>query len=173
MSLVSNGSLNENWMQYICIAAISGDRPNCASSSAARSRASGCLRNSSHTAGEPVDKGPADGRLSRSPLHVTERSPRMFRVPSAFTWPALATPTVIPYCCCTDGSEAVGSMRPNSMGGPEYWSNDGSSVAMATVDVGNFSGDPARTVPVAGAICAPSLVTSWLLTPLYALARAK
>ena len=35
--------------------------PYCASSSAARSRASGCLRNSSQTAGEPGGSGPSDG----------------------------------------------------------------------------------------------------------------
>ena len=40
-----------------------------------------------------------------------------------FTWPAFARPTVIPYCCCTAGSEAVASIRPNSMGGPAYLSN--------------------------------------------------
>ena len=43
MSFVSYGSLNENGMQYIGIAARSGLRPYCASSSAARSSASGCL----------------------------------------------------------------------------------------------------------------------------------
>ena len=31
----------------------------------------------------------------------------MLSVPSAFTWPAFGMPTIMPNCCCTDGSEAV------------------------------------------------------------------
>ena len=120
MSIVSNGSLNENGMQYIGSRARSGDRPYCASSCAARSRASGCLRNSSQTAGDPGGSGPDDGIRSRSPLHVTERSPRRLSVPSALIWPEFGVPTVMPYCCCTDGSDEVGSIRPNSIGGPAY-----------------------------------------------------
>ena len=37
-------------------------------------------------------------------------------------------PTIMPYCCCTDGSEAVASMRPNSSGGPWYLSRSGKIV---------------------------------------------
>jgi hypothetical protein len=117
MSLVSNGSLNENGMQYIGIAARSGVRPYCASSSAARSMASGILRSSSHTAGAPAGSGPFEGCRSRSPLQVTVRWPRTLSMPMARSWPALGMPTTIPYCCCTSGSEAVGSSRPNSIGG--------------------------------------------------------
>ena len=48
-------------MQYIGSRARSGERPYCASSSAARSSASGCLRNCSHTAGDPGGSGPDEG----------------------------------------------------------------------------------------------------------------
>ena len=34
--------------------------------------------------------------------------------------PEFAVPTVIPYCCCTLGSDEVGCMRPSSIGGPAY-----------------------------------------------------
>ena len=78
-------------------------RPYCLSSSAARSSASGCLRNSSQTAGAPAGSGPADGARSKSPLQVTERSPRMLSVSSAFSWPAFGMPTRMPHCCCTVG----------------------------------------------------------------------
>ena len=91
MSIVSNGSLNENGMQYMGDFARSGRAPNCASSSAARSRASGCLRNSSQTAGAPAGKG-AHRFESRSPLHVTDRSPRRFSVPSALICPEFGVP---------------------------------------------------------------------------------
>ena len=74
-----------NTTQYIGSFARSGFLPYCASSSAARSSASGCLRNSSQTAGEPGGSGPSDGRRSRSPLQVTERSPRILSVPSALS----------------------------------------------------------------------------------------
>ena len=72
MSFASYQFLNENTAQYIGSFARSGLRPYCASSSAARSSASGCLRNSSHTAGAPAGSGPADGARSNSPLHVTD-----------------------------------------------------------------------------------------------------
>ena len=104
--------------------------------------------------------------LSKSPLQVTERSPRMLKVPIPLTWPALGMPTIIPYCCCTDGSDAVGSMRPHSRGGPVYFSRSGRRVDALTVVVGNVSGAPARTVPVADGMGAPSGVTSALATPL-------
>ena len=45
---------------------------------------------------------------------VTDRSPLMFSVASALRCPALGIPVIIPYCCCTEGSEAVGSVPPNS-----------------------------------------------------------
>ena len=38
-------------------------------------------------------------------------------MPSARSCPAFGTPTIMPYCCCTVGSDAVGSIRPNSIGG--------------------------------------------------------
>jgi hypothetical protein len=118
MSLVSNGSLNENGTQYIGSAARSGALPYFASSSAARSSASGITRSVSHAFGEPAGSGPLDGCVSRSPLHVVERSPRMLIIPRALTWPALGMPTVMPYCCITSGSDAVVSIRPNSIAGP-------------------------------------------------------
>src|SRR5688572_10185134 len=117
MSFVSNESLKENGTQYIGIAARSGVRPYLASSSAARSSASGSVRNSLQAGGAPAGSGPAPGALSNAPLQLTERSPRTLIVLSARSWPALGTPTIIPYCCCTAGSDEVGSMRPNSIGG--------------------------------------------------------
>ena len=81
MSLVSNGSLNENTTPYIGIFSRSGLRPNALSSSAARSSASGCWRKNSQTGGAPGGSGPSDGCLSNSPQQVTERSPRMLSVP--------------------------------------------------------------------------------------------
>ena len=58
------------------------------------------------------------GWASKAPLHVTERSPRMFRVSSAFTWPAFGIPTRMPACCRTVGSDTVDSIRPKVSGGP-------------------------------------------------------
>ena len=104
-------------MQYIGRFCRSGLRPYCASSSEARSSASGWRRNSSHTFGAPAGSGPAEGCRSKSPLQVTERSPRMLIIPSARACPAFGMPTVMPNCCCTVGSEEVGSIRPNSIGG--------------------------------------------------------
>ena len=72
----------------------------------------------------------------------------------------------MPYCCCTDGSDAVDSMRPYSSGLPWYRSRSGNSVEALIVSVGNRSGAPARTAPVAGFTGAPSSVTSMLATPL-------
>ncbi len=63
---------------------------------------------------------PSTDARSHSPLQVTERSPRMLSVSSAFSWPAFGMPTRMPNCCCTLGSEIVGSMRPNSSGRPWY-----------------------------------------------------
>ena len=80
--------------------------PYCASSSAARSSASGCLRNSSHYGRRTRRQraGRTDARRT-SPLQVTDRSPRMLSVSSAFSWPAFGMPTRMPNCCCTLGSE--------------------------------------------------------------------
>ena len=111
--------------------------------------------------------GPADGCASNSPLQVTERSPRMFSVSSAFSWPAFGMPTRMPNCCCTLGSEIVGSMRPSSNGSPVYSlevRKDASRPARSAV--GNVSGAPARTAPVAGGIGVPSAVTSAVQVPL-------
>ena len=166
MSLVSNGSLNENTTPYIGIVSRSGFFPNCLSSSAARSSASGCWRNISQTGGAFGGNGPSDGCLSNSPQQVTERSPRMLSVPMALSWPALGMPTIMPNCCGTSGLDAVASMRPNSSGGPLYLSRSGRIVEALTVCVGNFSGEPARTTPVASGTGAPSCVTSALATPL-------
>ena len=62
MSFVSNGSLNEKTTPYIGICSRSGWRPYVASSSAARSSASGSWRNISHTGGAPGGSGPC-GRM--------------------------------------------------------------------------------------------------------------
>src|SRR4051794_2499503 len=120
MSLVSYTSLKENATQYIGIAFRSGCLPYFASNCAARSRASGCLRNSSQTAGQLAGNGPDDNGASQVALQVTDRSPRRFSVLSALTCPALCRPTTIPYCCCTLGSDLVGSIRPYSIGNPAY-----------------------------------------------------
>src|SRR3978361_1121049 len=125
MSFVSNGSLKETTTPYIGIAARSGFWPNAASRAAARSSASGRWRNISQTGGAPGGSGPCSGWRSKSPRQVTDRSPRMLMVPRALTWPALGMPTIMPNCCCTDGSDAVASMRPNSSGGPVYLSRSG------------------------------------------------
>ena len=71
-----------------------------------------------------------------SALQVTERSPRMFSVSIALTPPASGMPTRMPHCCCTPGSDTVGSMRPYSMGRPAYWSRSGMNVDAPTVWVG-------------------------------------
>ena len=47
----------------------------------------------------PAGSGPVDGCASNAPLHVTERSPRMFSVSSALIWPAFGMPTRMPICC--------------------------------------------------------------------------
>jgi hypothetical protein len=80
---------------------------------------------------------------------VTERSPRILRVASAFTCPAFGLPTIIPNCCCTSGSEAVASMRPYSSAGPLYLSTSGSTAEALTVSVGKRNRSVARTAPVA------------------------
>jgi hypothetical protein len=56
----------------------------------------------------------------------------MLIIPSARTWPAFGMPTVMPYCCCTAGSEAVGSIRPNSIGGVFRGSPGGRLAVAAT-----------------------------------------
>src|SRR5258706_8678299 len=99
MSFVSYTSLKENATQYIGILLRSGLRPYFASSDAAYSNASGCLRNSSQAAGQDFGSGPLDGAASQAALQLTERSPRMLIVFSALTCPALGTPTTMPYCC--------------------------------------------------------------------------
>src|SRR5438552_15124199 len=97
LSFISKGSLNENGMQYIGSFAKSGLRPYCASSSEARSSASGCLRNSSQTGGAPAGSEPLEGCRSRSPLHVTDRSPLRLKVASAVTLSEFGVLTVMPY----------------------------------------------------------------------------
>ena len=98
MSLVSKGSLKLKGMQYIGMAFKSGSEPYSSSNCIATSSASGYCRKSSHTAGEPAGNEPIAGWRSASPLHVTERSPRIFKVPRALVCPAFGIPTVIPYC---------------------------------------------------------------------------
>ena len=39
---------------------------------------------------------------------MTERSPRILKVPIALTWPALGLPTIMPNCCCTAGIRSGG-----------------------------------------------------------------
>src|SRR5262245_32720116 len=126
MSAVSYTSLNENTTQYIGIAFKSGWRPYFASSSAARSRASGCFRSRSHWLGQLAGNGPEAGDASHSALQDTERSPRIFSVLSALICVEWDIPATIPYCWRTVGSELVGSIRPKSIGGPAYWSKFGS-----------------------------------------------
>ena len=166
MSLTSNESLNEKTTPYIGMAVRSGSRPKRSSSSAARSSASGSRRNTSQTGGASGGSGPSDGCRSKSPRHVTDRSPRMFSVASAFSCPAFAMPAIMPNCCCTVGSDAVASMRPYSSGGPRYSSTSGSTVDALIVSRGKRSAAPARTAPAAAATGAPSSVTSTLATPL-------
>src|ERR687896_2030892 len=110
----------ENGMQYIGNSSIGGLLPYRESSSAARSKASGCCRNASQPGGAPAGSGPDDGCASYTPLHVTDLSPRMLMVSSALSWPALGIPTLMPNCCCTLGSDAVTSILPNSIGNPTY-----------------------------------------------------
>ena len=171
MSFASYQFLTVITAQYIGIFSRSGFRPKSASSSAARSSASGCLRNSSQAAGASLGSG-VPGGASNSPLHVTDRSPRMFSVSNALNCPAFGMPATMPYCCCTLGSDAVASILPSSSGGPAYWSRLGIRLEAATVFVGNSSGEPALVVPVAAGIGLPSAVTSAAQTPLYALARS-
>ena len=90
----------------------------------------------------------------------------MLSVSSAFNWPAFGMPTRMPHCCCTLGSEIVGSIRPSSSGRPAYSLKFGNTLETGTVFVGNVSGAPARTAPVAGGIGAPSAVTSAVHVPL-------
>jgi hypothetical protein len=90
----------------------------------------------------------------------------MFSVSNALSCPAFGMPAIMPYCCFTVGSDAVGSIRPYSSGNPAYWSTPGNSVDAATVLVGKRSGAPARVVPVAAGIGLPSAVTSAAQTPL-------
>ena len=88
MSFVPKTSLNANGTQYIGSLLKSGLRAYCASSSAARSRASGCFRNASHADGHDAGSGPDEGFESQAALQVTDRSPRMLSVASALTPPA-------------------------------------------------------------------------------------
>ena len=120
MSLASYQSFRDITEQYMGNFFRSGLRPYCLSSSAARSKASGILRNSSQTAGAPAGSGPSAGARSKSPLQVIERSPRMFRVSRALSCPASGMPTRHPYCNCTLGSETDWIIRPSSRGGPAY-----------------------------------------------------
>src|SRR5262245_51710090 len=163
-SFTSYQFFTEITAQYIGMAARSGLLPYFASSSAARSSASGCWRNFSHPAGASFGSG-VPGGASNAPLHVTERSPRMFKVSYALSWPAFGMPATMPYCWFTLGSEAVGSILPYSSGGPAYWSSAGRMLDAATVLVGNLIGDHARVAPVAAAIGLPSFVTTSAQTP--------
>ena len=140
MSLVSNGSLNENTTPYIGIFSRSGLLPNALSSSAARSSASGCWRKNSHTGGAPGGSGPERRMLvelapagDRALAADVERAERV----------ELAGVRECRRSCRTaaarSGSEAVASMRPNSSGGPLYLSRSGRMVEAFTVCVGNFS----------------------------------
>jgi hypothetical protein len=52
------------------------------------------------------------------PIAIALARDRMLSVPSALSCFTSGTPIVMPYCCCTLASDAVGSMRPNSSGGP-------------------------------------------------------
>ena len=90
----------------------------------------------------------------------------MLSVSSALICPAFGMPTRMPNCCCTLGSEMVGSMRPNSKGRPAYSLKSGNTFATGTVVVGKVMGAPARTAPFAGGIGAPSAVTSAVHVPL-------
>ena len=60
----------------------------------------------------------------------------------------------------------VGSMRPKSGVKPLYLSKSGTSLLIATVSVGNFSGAPARIAPGTFGTFAPSAVTSFEHVPL-------
>ena len=166
MSFASYQFFRENATQYIGSFSRSGLTPYCRSSSAARSSASGSLRYSSHATGQEAGSGPFEGWVSHVCLQLTDRSPRMLSVSSAFSCPAFGMPTRIPNCCCTVGSEIVGSMRPNSSGGPLYCSKSGRIVEAAMVVVGYRTGAPARTAPSAGGMGAPSFVTSAVHMPL-------
>ena len=90
----------------------------------------------------------------------------MFSVSNALSCPAFGTPTTMPYCCFTLGSETVASNLPNSSGGPSYSSRLGNKLDAAVVLVGKRNGAPARVVPVAAGLDLPSLVTSCVQTPL-------
>src|SRR4051812_35044938 len=166
MSFASYQSLTEKATQYMGIASKSGALPNCASSSAARSSASGCCRNASHSGGASSGSAPSATALSYSPRHVTERSPRILSVSSAFTCPAFGMPVITPICCITSGFETEPSILPRSSGGPAYWSRSGSISLTATVSVGKLIAAPARTYPVEGSLAAPSAVTSRVHGPL-------
>src|SRR5262245_55566656 len=61
MSVASYQLFHANTVQYIGIASRSGLRPYFASSSAARSSASGCARNASHAFGHDASSAPVDG----------------------------------------------------------------------------------------------------------------
>ncbi len=136
MSFASYQFFCEKTTQYMGSFSRSGLLPYCASSSAARSSASGCRRKASHCFGQDAGNAPAEGCVSHFALQLTERSPRRFSVSSALSCPAFGTPTRIPYCCCTEGSDRVGSIRPYSIGRPAYCSTSGSTLLAATVSGG-------------------------------------
>src|SRR5262249_17316576 len=125
---------------------------------------SGCLRNASQALGHEAGSAPL--AASHVALQLTERSPRMFSVSIASTPPASGIPTRMPHCCCTVGSDNVGSMRPYSIGRPLYCSRSGMNVDALTVCVGYFTGEPPRVRPVTGLIGLPSAVTSAVHVPL-------
>ena len=119
-SVASYQFLKEKLAQYNGITSRGGLVPYFASSSAAISNASGCFLKASHSVGQLAGRAPLEGWVSHSSLQDTERSPRILIISRAFNCPALAMPTRMPTCCCTLGSEMVGSMRPSSRGSPSY-----------------------------------------------------
>ena len=56
--------------------------------------------------------GPVDGCASNAPLQVTERSPRMLIVSSAFSWPAFADADPHAHLVHDARIGTVGSIRP-------------------------------------------------------------
>ena len=166
MSLASYQSFREKTAQYIGNFARSGLRPYCLSSSAARSSASGCFRNSSQTAGAPGGSGPADGARSKSPLQVTERSPRMFSVSSALSWPASGMPTRNPYlqlhARVRDRRLPCGRIRAEDL----CTDRDSGKRSRPRPSWSDTDRRTRPDHPVDGGIGAPSLVRSSVQTPL-------
>ena len=171
---MSKGSLNENTRPYIGIAVRSGLRPY-------RASKSGCVLfegvrqlggTFSQTGGAPGGSGPR----GRAPVEVAPAGDRALaanverreRVQPA---PRSAMPAmIIPNCCCTPGSEAVASMRPNSSGRPLVPLQVGQDAGrLDEFRVGSAAATSARTdARRRREPGAPSSVTSALATPLKA-----